>query len=249
MLAPSGRRSSAMTDSCLDPAIVLRDGFLADFGVGAFFATPTLVRPRTFIAGLDFAARAVFPTDRSFSAGFAFRPLRVPRQRCCQHSPFVRKALRRDHRIEISPVVLVTGYWKTSWAPPGLRRCLHRHDPGPAKAQSAGGAKIRDCRFGPRAPLRMRLIRLSAHMRAVPPKSSAKRAMMLLFSGDPDHFWSLASFFRIAAELTGIARQIAMNSTTSNQLSAVIQNGLFCDWDTRPWSGEIAPKVTVNRVD
>ena len=48
---------------------------------------------------------------------------------------------------------------------------------------------------------------------------------MLLFSGDPDHFrWlsdqtSLASFFRIPAESADIARQIAMNSTTSTRRS------------------------------
>jgi hypothetical protein len=58
-------------------------------------------------------------------------------------------------------------------------------------------------------------------MLPAPPKSSEKRAMMLLFAGDLEHFWrsklrrALPAFLRSPRSLQEIARQIATNSTTS----------------------------------
>ncbi len=68
MLAPPGRRSSAITLSCLDPAVALRGGLLPDFAFEAFLAARTLDQPRTFFAGFDWAARAIF-TEGLFRVG------------------------------------------------------------------------------------------------------------------------------------------------------------------------------------
>ena len=83
-----------------------------------------------------------------------------------------------------------------------------------------------------------------------PPRAPADRTIPVLHG-------SAAGVERTAVDGAGLALpplrssmfSLANSRDVAHQLSAGIQNGLYCDWDTRPWSGEIAPKVTVNRVD
>ena len=101
MVAPSGCRSNAITLSCLDPAVALRDGFPTGFSFEAFFPALPLVGPRTFFAGFDRAAvRSFRQRGRSVPACLSAFRLRV-RGSAAANFPFFEEAQRPGHRIEI----------------------------------------------------------------------------------------------------------------------------------------------------
>jgi hypothetical protein len=136
MLAPSGRLSNAITLSCLDPGVALRDGFATGFAFEAFLAALSLDRPRTFFSGFDWAA-AIF-TERGVSrVGGFFDVSGAPRALTIRGFEEGARApsLRCGVADCIAGGLLFTGI-------SGVCRIHFRHDPDPAKAQTAAGLKI-----------------------------------------------------------------------------------------------------------